>query len=61
LSDAYLIGVKMSGTNLSYVVVRKTKFGENVDLSEDMKRELKQRGAIFIDSPGDRSELLTRR
>jgi hypothetical protein len=51
----------MSGTNLSNVAVRKAQFGENVDLSEDMKRELEQRGAIFVDSPGDRSQVITLR
>jgi uncharacterized protein YjbI with pentapeptide repeats len=61
LSNAYLIGVKMTDTNLNNVSVRKAQFGENVDLSDEIKLDLKRRGAIFLDSPGDRSEVMARR
>jgi uncharacterized protein YjbI with pentapeptide repeats len=61
LSNAYLIGVKMSDTNLSNVTVRNAQFGENVDLLDEIKLDLKSKGAIFLDSPGDRSEVMTLR
>lgn len=59
LNNAYLIGVKMSDTNLSNVAVRKAQFGENVDLPDETKLDLKRKGAIFLDSPGDRSQVMT--
>jgi hypothetical protein len=41
--------------------VRKAQFGENVDLPDEIKLDLKRKGAIFLDSPGDRSEIMTLR
>jgi uncharacterized protein YjbI with pentapeptide repeats len=50
LSDANLSGADLSGAD-----VEKTQFGANLGLTEEMKLDLKQRGAIFEDSPGARS------
>ncbi len=61
LSDANLSGAKLSGANLSRAVVEKARFGANLGVTEEMKLDLKRRGAIFNDSPGDRSEILSRR
>jgi len=64
LSGAYLSGAYLSGANLidaylidadlSDVTVKNAQFGDNLGITEDIKRELKQRGAIFKDSPNDR-------
>jgi hypothetical protein len=40
---------------LSGAVVEKAQFGANLGLTEEMKLDLKRRGAIFQDSPSDRS------
>jgi uncharacterized protein YjbI with pentapeptide repeats len=61
LSDANLSGADLSGADLIGAVVEKSRFGANVGLTEDMKLDLKQRGAIFEDSPGDRSGVLSGR
>ncbi len=55
LSGAYLSFANLSGTDLSGAEVRNATFGHNQGLSEDIKLDLKRRGAIFEDSPGDRS------
>ncbi|AFY57612.1 putative low-complexity protein [Rivularia sp. PCC 7116] len=60
LSNANLIGAKMSGTNLSRVKVKGAIFGDNIDLPKDMECDLENGGAIFNDSPGDRSGALAR-
>ncbi len=46
---------------LSGAVVEKAQFGANLGLTEEMKLDLKRRGAIFEDSPGDRSGVLSGR
>ncbi len=51
----------LSDANLSRAVVEKARFGANLGVTEEMKLDLKRRGAIFNDSPGDRSEILSRR
>lgn len=61
LSNANLVGVKMSGTNLNGVKVQGAIFGDNIDLSKDVERDLENKGAIFNDSIGDRSGVLTGR
>ena len=66
LSGANLIFARLnfadlSDVNLSDAVVKKAKFGDNLGLTEEMKLDLKRRGAIFEDSPGDRSGVLSRR
>jgi uncharacterized protein YjbI with pentapeptide repeats len=53
LSGADLRDTNLSGANLRDAVIKNTRFGGNTGISEDMKLELKQRGAMFKDSPGD--------
>ncbi len=65
LSDANLIGANLIGANLTgtalvFANVENAHFGSNPGIYEDAKRELKQRGAIFEDSPGDRSKVPTK-
>ncbi len=65
LSYAHLIRAdlkisNLSGTALVSASVKNAHFGSNPEIYENAKRELKQRGAIFEDSPGDRSKVLTR-
>jgi uncharacterized protein YjbI with pentapeptide repeats len=59
LSDANLNEADISIADLRNANVKNTRFGDNLGISEDMKRDLKTRGAIFEDSPGDRSTVLT--
>jgi uncharacterized protein YjbI with pentapeptide repeats len=69
LNDAILIRANLIGTdfrgadllnaNLDFAVVNKAKFGNNKGISESMRQDLLSRGAIFEDSPGDRSESQT--
>jgi uncharacterized protein YjbI with pentapeptide repeats len=61
LSGANLSDANLSGADLSGAVVEKARFGANVGLTEKMKLDLKRRGAIFEDSPGDRSGVLSGR
>jgi uncharacterized protein YjbI with pentapeptide repeats len=71
LSDANLSGANLSGANLNFArlidvnligaVVKKAQFGDNLGLTEEMELNLKQRGAIFKDSSGNRSKVLSRR
>jgi uncharacterized protein YjbI with pentapeptide repeats len=51
-----LRGANLSRANLSGADVKKTRFGYNRGISKSMKLDLQRRGAIFEDSPGDRSE-----
>ena len=60
LSGADLIGADLSGANLSETKVEKARFSSNSGISESMKQDLIKQGAIFEDSPGDRSEVLTK-
>ncbi|HCF28561.1 MAG TPA: hypothetical protein DEV81_15475, partial [Cyanobacteria bacterium UBA11049] len=53
LSGADLRGANLIRANLSDANVKNTEFGWNDGLSEEMKLDLKQRGAIFQDSPGE--------
>ena len=55
LSRAILSRGDLRGANLSGAKVKNVRFSQSVELSEDMKLDLKQRGAIFEDSLGDRS------
>jgi Pentapeptide repeats (8 copies) len=59
LSFANLIGANLDLANLSGTQVYKAKFGNNEGISESMRQDLIARGAIFEDSPGDRSESRT--
>lgn len=47
LNHANLLGANLFNANLTDVKVKGTRFGNNSGLSEPMKRELKQQGAIF--------------
>jgi uncharacterized protein YjbI with pentapeptide repeats len=61
LNGANLDGAELNGANLSRanlieadlsnIKVRDTKFGDNLGISDDMKKELEGKGAIFEDSP----------
>ncbi|MBD2168922.1 pentapeptide repeat-containing protein [Calothrix membranacea FACHB-236] len=46
---------------LESAIVENARFGGNLGITEDIKRDLIGRGAIFEDSPGDRSGVLTPR
>ena len=46
--------------DLSVIQVEKTRFRNNLGITEELKKDLINRGAIFEDSPGDRSGILTR-
>ena len=59
LSGANLSGAGLIDTNLSNTKVEKARFSSNLGFSESMKQDLIKQGAIFEDSPGDRSEVLT--
>jgi uncharacterized protein YjbI with pentapeptide repeats len=59
LSGADLSGADLIDANLSKTKVEKARFSSNLGISESMKQDLIKQGAIFEDSPGDRSEVLT--
>ncbi|NEO62923.1 MAG: pentapeptide repeat-containing protein [Moorea sp. SIO4G2] len=59
LMDANLMDANLMDTDLSRAEVENARFGNNLGIDESMKRDLIQRGAIFDDLPGDRSESLT--
>ena len=54
-------GSSFNDADLSSAVVEKAQFGGNLGLTEQMKFDLKRQGAVFEDSPGDRSGVLSRR
>jgi uncharacterized protein YjbI with pentapeptide repeats len=57
LSGATLIDAKLNGIILSDTTnVYKAQFGYNEEISKSTRQDLMARGAIFYDSPGDRSE-----
>jgi len=60
LSGAFLSGANLRGADLSKTTVEKARFSSNSGISESMKQDLIKQGAIFEDSPGDRSEVLTK-
>jgi uncharacterized protein YjbI with pentapeptide repeats len=60
LSGADLSGADLSGADLSKTKVEEARFSSNLGISESMKQDLIKQGAIFEDSPGDRSEVLTK-
>src|ERR687885_556926 len=53
LSGANLSGVNLRDADLSDAKVQKTQFKNNLGISEQMKLDLKRRGAVFLDSPGE--------
>jgi uncharacterized protein YjbI with pentapeptide repeats len=58
LRNAHLLRANLTNTDLSGADVGNAKFGGNLGISESMKYNLIQRGAIFEDAPGDPSWLL---
>ncbi|MCC3531410.1 MAG: pentapeptide repeat-containing protein [Microcoleus sp. PH2017_22_RUC_O_B] len=60
LSGADLSFANLSGADLSSIQVEKTRFRHNLGITEELKKDLIKRGAIFEDSPGDRSRILSR-
>ncbi|MEG5061947.1 pentapeptide repeat-containing protein [Microcoleus sp. A2-C5] len=70
LSDANLSGTdlrlaNLSGANLidadlSGIQVERTRFLDNLGITEEQKKDLIKRGAIFEDSPGNPAGILTR-
>ena len=54
------IRIVLNGADLRGAKVENARFGNNPGIDEDAKLELKQRGAIFEDSPGERSKIPTR-
>jgi uncharacterized protein YjbI with pentapeptide repeats len=52
LSGANLSGADLSEVNLINIKVQDTRFGDNLGISDEMKKELEGKGAIFEDSPG---------
>jgi uncharacterized protein YjbI with pentapeptide repeats len=60
LRGADLSRADLRGADLSVIQVEKTRFRNNLGITEDLKKDLINRGAIFEDSPGDRSGILTR-
>ncbi|WP_126388206.1 pentapeptide repeat-containing protein [Pseudanabaena sp. ABRG5-3] len=59
LSRATLTSSNLSGATLTDTYVAKARFSDNLGISEVMKFDLIYRGAIFDDSLGDRSGVLT--
>ena len=59
LSRARLNEADLFGADLSEVNVRYARFANNLGISEALKIELINKGAIFDDSRGDRSGVLT--
>ena len=59
LSGANLIRADLIRADLSETKVEKARFSSNSGISESMKQDLIKQGAIFEDSPGDRSGVLT--
>ncbi len=59
LGAANLIAANLIGANLIDVNVESTRFTDCLGISESLKLDLINRGAIFNDSRGDRSRVLT--
>ena len=60
LSGANLSGADLIRADLSKTKVKEARFSSNPGISESMKQDLIKQGAIFEDSPGDRSEVPTK-
>jgi uncharacterized protein YjbI with pentapeptide repeats len=59
LSEAYLRDADFTEANLKNATVIQARFGHNQGIDEALKTALITRGAIFEDSPGDRSSVPT--
>jgi DNA-binding Xre family transcriptional regulator len=60
LSGADLSGADLSDADLSGIQVEMARFRNNLGITEQVKQDLIKQGAIFEDSPGDRSKIFTR-
>jgi uncharacterized protein YjbI with pentapeptide repeats len=60
LRSANVSGANLRGADLSKTKVKQARFSSNSGISESMKQNLIRQGAIFEDSPGNRSEVLTK-
>ncbi|NHC37690.1 pentapeptide repeat-containing protein [Scytonema millei] len=59
LSSTIVYGANLSFAKLDGAKVEGSRFGWNIGLTEDLKRDLQQRGAVFEDSAGDRKPIST--
>lgn len=59
LNGANLCGASVKNTNLSRANVKNARFKNNLGLSEEVKRDLKQRGAIFENASDELFVVLT--
>jgi len=57
LTRANLTGADLTGVILNRTVVKDAVFGINPGLTDENEAELEERGAVFQDFPGDRSEI----
>jgi|GEM_PF-6494532 len=55
LGGANLRGADLRGANLRGAAVTSARFGDNKGITQGMKQDLIEQGAIFEDSPGERS------
>ncbi|MBD2694835.1 pentapeptide repeat-containing protein [Anabaena catenula] len=60
LSGANLLFANLESADLREAKVENARFGYNPGITENAKRDLKRRGAIFEDSPGDRAGVSAR-
>ncbi len=59
LTGANLMGANLINAFLNDAKVENARFGDNLGISESMKCDLIERGAVFEGSPGERSGVLT--
>ena len=58
LEQANLIEANLTGVSFNNAIVKDAHFGSNTGMSRSLQQDLIARGAIFEDSPGDRSGVL---
>ena len=58
LRVADLRDANLRDANLRGIQVEKTRFRNNLGITEELKKDLINRGAIFEDSPGDHRSFL---
>lgn len=61
LTRANLQGAVLKGTNFEQAIVDRALFSDQAALPEQIKAELKQRGAVFIEAPGSTANLPIKR
>ncbi|MFB2833944.1 pentapeptide repeat-containing protein [Floridanema evergladense] len=59
LTNARLLEADLTDADLSGTKVKNAVFGDNLGIFATMKRDLIERGAIFVDSPGEEANVLT--